>query len=54
MSDMAYTVRWIDADGDTQIAAFDTSREAWNFMRLCDLHGVKAGYPSLGREAVTR
>jgi hypothetical protein len=40
------TVTYIDADGDKVTAEFATSSEAWAFMRLCDSHGVKAGYPA--------
>jgi hypothetical protein len=30
-----------------QTATFETSKEAWAFMRKMDAQGVSAGYPSL-------
>jgi hypothetical protein len=45
-SSLAYTVRTA-----TGVARFDTSAEAWSFMRECDANGIAAGFPSLGKEA---
>ena len=46
----AYRVRYLTAAGEAS-AWFDTSAEAWAFMRECGANGVAAGFPSLGKEA---
>lgn len=48
---LVYTVRYLTETGQ-QIAGFDTSAEAWAFMRQCDADGIAAGFPSLGKEVL--
>ena len=40
-----YGKNWLVKVGP--IRSFDTSGEAWAFMRECDAKGIKAGFPSL-------
>jgi len=40
-----HTVQFVDADGDKVFAEFTSGADAWAFMRLCDAHGVSAGFP---------
>jgi hypothetical protein len=44
----SYTVRYLVAGGEA-VAKFDTSAQAWAFMRDCAARGVVAGFPSLGK-----
>jgi hypothetical protein len=35
------------AQSDSAVRYFETSSEAWAFMRECDERGISAGFPSL-------
>jgi hypothetical protein len=40
-----HKVTYIDASGEKVTSSFRTRDEAWDFMHLCDVHGVQAGFP---------